>query len=490
MEEKPDLGIGIVYFQGFETLLEKNSDLIHAIEVEPQTLWFESKDTKSYQIDVKQNQLIKSFSLPIVFHGVGAPVGGSSQPDERTLNTIKNHASELNPLWFSEHLSFNTFEENDILVQTNFLLPPIQTQESITHATAAIRKYQAQLNLPFAFETATNYLNPIYGDIPDGQFVAEIAEQADCNILLDLHNIFANEKNGRQSVKEFINQLPLERVSEIHLADGFFFRDYYLDAHSGISTDELFDLSMEVVKSLPNLKLIVFEMLPEYLNQISDKNFRYQLERMNQIWDARGKKVQLQKKRSIIPQQDISKSRISLREWERTLGKVVLNQNLPETSLANKLSTDKGTSIINELIFHFRASSVVTTLRRSTRLIRLTMGEEKFNELLLDFFKKTNPELFPFKAAMKFAEYVMKANLEVLYLDKILGFEIATLKTLADEKDREVIFNFNPFPVFRSLNDYELPERQDADLAFALEIKPDKKVSNLEMLKLQAAFHD
>ena len=62
---------------------------------------------------------------------------------------------------------------------------------------------------------------------------AAVAECADCGILLDLHNLFANGVNGRQSVEEFIAQLPLERVWEIHVAGGVELDGYWLDAHSG-----------------------------------------------------------------------------------------------------------------------------------------------------------------------------------------------------------------------------------------------------------------
>jgi uncharacterized protein len=68
--------------------------------------------------------------------------------------------------------------------------------------------------------------------MPDGVFVGAVAESADCGILLDLHNVFANGVNGRQPVEDFLAQLPLDRVWEIHLAGGFDMEGLWLDAHS------------------------------------------------------------------------------------------------------------------------------------------------------------------------------------------------------------------------------------------------------------------
>jgi len=54
--------------------------------------------------------------------------------------------------------------------------------------------------VPIAIETAVNYLRPRADELGDGEFVAAVAERADCGILLDLHNIYCNALNGRQSV--------------------------------------------------------------------------------------------------------------------------------------------------------------------------------------------------------------------------------------------------------------------------------------------------
>lgn len=60
-----------------------------------------------------------------------------------------------------------------------------------------------------------------------------VVESADCGLLLDLHDLFANALNGRQSLDEFLDLAPLDRVWEVHLAGGMEVDGFWLDAHSG-----------------------------------------------------------------------------------------------------------------------------------------------------------------------------------------------------------------------------------------------------------------
>jgi hypothetical protein len=234
---------------------------------------------------------------------------------------------------------------------TNFLLPPLQNDHGIETAVRAIRQYKHQTGMPFAFETGANYLSPRKGEMEDGEFVARIAEASDSYILLDLHNLMANEMNGRQRVKDFVQQLPPERIIEIHLAGGFFFSDYYLDAHSGISSGELLSLTSSIVENLPCLKTIVFEMHPEeYRTELSESNVKGQLIEMKRLWDQRNRASHhnrsYQKSRNITPIDNTLIPEV----WEYALGSVVMGQEDESHQLQYELMQDPGTEIIRDLI--------------------------------------------------------------------------------------------------------------------------------------------
>ena len=487
MKGLPEAGVGMIYLPGLDNLLESHLPLLDVIEIEPQTLWYNRNvECDSFLFNVEQTKMLQAYPCHKLLHSVGFPVGGSLRPRDQDLALLAEQAAQLDPLWMSEHLSFNTIIEDGLPVNVNFLLPPLQTNEGIATAVDAIAHFRTKTGLPFAFETGTNYLQPGEHDISDGAFVTAIAEQADCHILLDLHNIMANQINGRQSVTDFINELPLERVCEIHLAGGFFHKGYYLDGHSGASSKELLDIAASLIRRLPNLKALIFEMLPEYVNDVSAHDMRVQFEAMRRLWDVRAHNY-LHKKTTRI--EVVAEPRYTVKEWEQTLGKLAIERPVACSPLSEQFAADKGINIINELIFHFRASMVVTTLKLTTRLLRMSVGREKFNEDLKHFFSITTPDAFAFAVAKKYADYVLEQNLDIPYLYKIMEYELACLSTLSDKEPRSVAFDFNPFPVLRSLTEGQLPGEQDTPMSFILDIQPDELTSS-EALNFLGVYHN
>jgi len=118
--------------------------------------------------------------------------------------------------WVTEHLSFNAITE----FNTGFFLPPCQTQQGLEIAIKNIKILQDEIQRPIAIETGVNYLKPNNREMNDGAFVSAIIEATGCGTLLDIHNLFANQLNGRQSIANFLKEIPLEHVVEMHIAGG------------------------------------------------------------------------------------------------------------------------------------------------------------------------------------------------------------------------------------------------------------------------------
>jgi uncharacterized protein len=132
-------------------------------------------------------------------------------------------------------------------------------------------------------ETPASYLRPVPGDLTDGEYVALVADAADCGILLDLHNIWTNELNGRQSVADFVDTIQLERVWEVHLAGGFELEGYHLDAHVGPVAEPLLQIAQQVVPRLPNVRALMFEAVPESVIDLGGAGLRAVLEQLQQL---------------------------------------------------------------------------------------------------------------------------------------------------------------------------------------------------------------
>jgi uncharacterized protein len=269
MHLRLDLGVGLIALGAVDVIWPEISDLVDVVEVEPQTLW-EGHAGERRRIAQAPLAWLQGLGRPLLSHGVGFPVGGTTPPEPAGVVASARSARELDAVHWSEHLAFNRSGDR----YAGFLLPPVQTPEAVAAAVRHIAAYQDAWERPFLVETPTNYLQPVPGDLRDGEYVAAVAETADCGILLDLHNIWANERNGRQSVDDYLADLPLERVGEVHLAGGYETAGYYLDAHVGGVSPELLALAARVVPRLPRVRALVFEAVPQSVGALGAAGMR------------------------------------------------------------------------------------------------------------------------------------------------------------------------------------------------------------------------
>jgi len=475
----PMLGVGFTYNSGLDPLLESHPNLIDVLEIEPQTLWFHTNsETIPYRIDAESLERIGSLSCPKILHGIGFPVGGSKPPDPRQIPPLLKMVNDLGAPWVSEHLSFNQANGPTGDFKTGFLLPPRQTTLGIRAAVESIRSMAEVLPVPLAVETGVNYLRPRRDELPDGEWISAVVETANCGLLLDLHNLWTNELNGRQTVREFLDQIPLHRVWEVHLAGGFEQDGYWLDSHSGAVPKELMQLASSVVPELPNVRALIFELFPAYLDSVGIDTVRAQLEGLHRIWDMRGSsRYRNRPRRSSKPKltnQPSTCDSPTPGDWEDVLGALVIGREV-DGPLATELLGDPGVNVIRNLLGEFRASMVVATLRLTSRLLMLTMGNEGLNSLLKEHWMLHPPQIFASSESNAFANYLQSRKLEIPYLSEVLAYERGVLAAIIDRKRVLVPFEHDPLALLRSLAEGRLPESL-ATGNFEIEVTPDSTI--------------
>jgi uncharacterized protein len=340
----------------------------------------------------------------------------------------------------------------------------------------------SNIPVPLAVETGVNYLKPRSYELPDGEFTARVVEIADCGILLDMHNLWTNEINGRQPVLEFMRQIPLDRVWEIHLAGGSEYDGYWLDSHSGEIPVPLVDLLTQIIPNLPNLKAIIFELFPSYLLNLGLEVVCSQLKLLHKLWNLRSlaDTSRTYSNNNLVHYQRNSNQFTGYyyptpSEWENVLGGLVIGQNI-HGLLAKELSADPGLNIIIKLLGTFRSSMIVSTLKLTSRLLMLTIGKKSFNELLQGYWERCTPELFASDEAEGFANYLSSLRLEIPFLDEVLAYERSVLRTLTDGERRIVVFQRDPIDILKALAEGRLPKTANSG-HFEIEITPDSTMS-------------
>ena len=426
-------------------------------------------------------ETIEALPCRKLVHSVGAPVGGTVRPAPQAVDLLAANVRRLGSPWISEHLSFNATPA----FHTGFFLPPRQTAAGIANAAAAARSLARACGVPIAVETGVNYLRPRPDEIPDGRFVAEVAEAADCGILLDLHNLYCNQRNGRASIEAFLDQIPLDRVWEVHLAGGLELDGFWLDAHSGAIPAALVEACQAIFPRLPNLKAVVFEIFPSFVREVGLDTVARQVEVLRRLWEARGRDA----RPAIARFPSAASDPTDLAEWEAALGSAVVGA-ADGPAFPGDLLNDPGVGLVRGLIREFRGSMIVGVLRLTSRLMMLTLGPEAFTAVLRDFWSRNPPRQFASSEADAFGDYLAALALPVPHLAKVLEFERAAIDSLMHDSTRVVRFDFDPVPLLRALAAGRLPETagRGGQFEITLTSAAPSAASGIDLASLRAAY--
>jgi uncharacterized protein (UPF0276 family) len=464
------LGVGLTFHRELEAFLEVHSDLVDVLELEPQTLWLPAvSNGHGFRTSDGIMERIASFPQAKLVHSVGLPVGGTRLGDFRQLPLLRDAIRRLGSPWCSEHLSFNVAAGPRGSFFTGFLLPPRQTWEGVERAAGSVRRVADEMCAPLAIETGVSYLRVLDYEMSDAQFVTAVSIAADCGILLDVHNIWANERNQRQTADSYLGELPLDRVWELHLAGGQEHAGFWLDAHSAGIPDEVLRIAWDVVPHLPNLGAIIFELMPEQFDRLGPDELRRQLESMQQLWARRrpGAVTRSAPAMTAMPPATTTGGP-DPRTWEDTLGALAVGIEA-QGDLAKTLALDPGVDVVRTLVAESRASMLSASLRMSMRLLLLHLGEQRVRELMQRFWQALPPEAFAADEGVAFGEYLRASSLDLPYLDDVLDFELAVLHATVTGAAATLHFCSDPAEVLGALADGRLPSAA-SDGDYTLEV--------------------
>jgi uncharacterized protein (UPF0276 family) len=158
---------------------------------------------------------------PLSFHGVGLSLGSVDPLDRVHLNKLAELVRRYEPALVSEHLSWSSIGGRFV----NDLLPLPTTREALEHMVLRVDEVQERLGRRILIENVSSYLALGAGEMPEHCLIAELAQRTGCAVLLDVNNLYVNERNHGTSAAAFIAGLPVGCVGEIHLA-GHTVEDY------------------------------------------------------------------------------------------------------------------------------------------------------------------------------------------------------------------------------------------------------------------------
>jgi len=147
-----------------------------------------------------------------VAHGLTLSLGGPTPLDTDFLSALKLFLDAHQMLLYSEHLSYCT--DGGHLYE---LLPLPFTGEAVDYVAQRIRQTQDILGRRVAIENISYYLS-LAQDLSEAEFLTSVLEAADCDLLLDVNNVYVNSVNHGYSAEEFLAKIPAERIAYLHIA--------------------------------------------------------------------------------------------------------------------------------------------------------------------------------------------------------------------------------------------------------------------------------
>jgi uncharacterized protein (UPF0276 family) len=151
---------------------------------------------------------------PISIHGVGLGLGGAHELDANHLERLATLVERITPVLVSEHVAWCGGPG----LFMNDLLPPPYTEEALASLVRHIDQVQARLKRRILIENPSTYFEYVFSDIPEGEFLAQAALRSGCGLLLDVNNLYVNQRNHGAEPIAIMNALPTEAVQEIHVA--------------------------------------------------------------------------------------------------------------------------------------------------------------------------------------------------------------------------------------------------------------------------------
>lgn len=151
---------------------------------------------------------------PMAMHGVALSLGSVAGPDEHYLRQLRALADRISPLWVSDHLCWCGVHGR----QLHDLLPLPYTEEALSVVVRNIMRTQDVLGRRLVVENVSSYVAFAQSHMSEWEFVREVAERADCLLLLDVNNVYVSGVNHGYDPVAYLDAMPSGRVQQIHLA--------------------------------------------------------------------------------------------------------------------------------------------------------------------------------------------------------------------------------------------------------------------------------
>jgi len=218
----------------------------HILKHKPAVDWFEII-SENFMVDGGRplhilDQILEQYR--VVQHGVSMYFGSVDPLNREHLKKLKRLVKRTKTPWLSDHLCWGSADG----LYTHDLLPMPYTRAAARLTASKIREARDFLEIPIAVENVSSYCEFRVSEMTEWEFLTEVVERADCGILLDVNNIYVSSRNHGFNPFDYLNNVPAERVAQIHIAGHTRFQKYVLDTHDHPVIDPVWRLYARAIR--------------------------------------------------------------------------------------------------------------------------------------------------------------------------------------------------------------------------------------------------
>jgi len=180
----------------------------------------------------------------VIQHGVSMYLGSADPLDREHLRRLKRLARRTATPFISDHLCWGSVDGR----YTHDLLPMPYTWEAVRLTADKIRQARDLLELPLIVENVSSYAEFHASEMTEWEFLNEVAERADCGVLLDVNNIYVSSRNHGFDPAVYVDAVEPSRVAQIHIAGHSKFEKFILDTHDHPVLDPVWELYHRAIR--------------------------------------------------------------------------------------------------------------------------------------------------------------------------------------------------------------------------------------------------
>jgi uncharacterized protein len=234
-QSRNKLGVGIGFREQFRADIFLNQEKIDFLEI-----------TTDHYLDAKPEKLdelkLLKEHFPLIPHSLELSLGSAEGIDEAYLEKVAELVEFIEPKWFSDHLCFTKSGG----VNIGHLAPVSYTNEALKVFVKNISQVKNRIKTPLILENITYLVQFPSSEMSEGKFIKTILEETDCGLLLDITNLYINSQNFGFDWRKFLDEIPLERVVQLHFVGSHKSGKRLIDAHANRTEAAIWEVFREV----------------------------------------------------------------------------------------------------------------------------------------------------------------------------------------------------------------------------------------------------